>query len=236
MDIHLLLLYGTRASKHTTRPQIALPTTTYSTMSSPNTQAALLAMKSAASAISTTNTIATTVSTRTTHLIHLGKDNYPVFVPTMPKLDDPTFKKGGAFAQLEEKALEVAKEVKVVDVITMVSELLPIDCSTALQTVDGVAKAINAAAYDINNLEPIAFVNQKGEIKKVKPNSSLKDRASDITHFRFLCEIIPSIVDTRLRKIDGLTFKLCFELPQHLLTVEDEKLPYFHLHLRKETV
>ena len=132
MDIHLLLLYGTRASKHRTRPQIALPTTTYSTMSSPNTQAALLAMKSAASAISTTNTIATTVSTRTTHLIHLGKDNYPVFVPTMPKLDDPTFKKGGAFAQLEEKALEVAKEVKVADVITMVSELLPIDCSTAL--------------------------------------------------------------------------------------------------------
>ena len=58
----------------------------------------------------------------------------------------------------------------------------------------------------------------------MKPNSSLKDRASDITHFRFLCEIIPSTVDTRLRKIDGLTFKLCFALPQHLLTIEDEKI------------
>ena len=193
-------------------------------MTNPNTQAALWAMKSTTSPSTITASSTGTATSRTTHLIHLGKDSYPVFVPVMPPLNDPTFKKGGAFAQLEEKALAVAKEVKVADVITMISELLPIDCSAALQTAEGVGKAVNAAVYNINNLEPIAFVNQKGETKKVKERGSLKDRAADITHFRFLCVINPSIIDSRLNGVDELTFKLCFALPQHLLTMDTEKV------------
>ena len=83
----------------------------------------------------------------------------------------------------------------VADIISLVSNELPIDTSTAYQEAQAASKSIVDSVLNINNLEPLAFLNSTGAIVSITDFGDFDKWSPDVSFVRFHCNMDGSSVD-----------------------------------------
>ena len=76
------------------------------------------------------------------------------------------------------------------DVISLVSNDIPLYTMAAFQEYQSVANLIIDTALSIANLEPLVFLTSNGKVIKIDDVSDLKNRPEDIAFFRVQCVLL----------------------------------------------
>ena len=103
----------------------------------------------------------------------------------------------------------------VADIVSMVSNEIPINSGTAYQEAQSVSKLIVDSVLNPVFLDPLAFLTSAGNEAKILDPMDLKTRPLDITYVRFRCTMNGSSVDVRIINVPDLNFHFCLQLPQH---------------------
>ena len=75
------------------------------------------------------------------------------------------------------------------DLISVVSQEIPINVTTAFMELIRVKEKIMASTTDISNLTGLAFLYSDGKKAKNLSSCDLKDRASDLAYIRLSCTL-----------------------------------------------
>jgi len=124
-----------------------------------------------------------------------------------------------SFDNLRNTAHSLLETHSIADVISLVSNNLPIDTSTAFQESQEVAKMVTGSALRVDNLHPSAFLNLEGKQLNFYPAAKLAERPDDLSYFRFQCNLDGLALDRRV--INAGEFSIQFCLALHLFHVKD---------------
>ena len=94
-------------------------------------------------------------------MIHIGKDQQPVTLPRMTSINGHSWKKAASFGTLENLVYSLVDAHSVADVISLVSNELPLDNGSAFQEAESAVKLIVDSTLSVNHLEPLAFPTSK---------------------------------------------------------------------------
>lgn len=187
-------------------------------MSSPTIKALLARLSSATS---TTNSTSSTISSSSGGFktVYVGKDQHPVTISELEPVKSPAWKKAAGFNQLTHAVSSLLDTHDVADLISLISQELPISTNVAFQEAQAEANKIMVSVLDVDNLTASAFVNSSGKVVKLK-SDALDKRPEGITYFRFGCDINPAARDKRIKQAP-FTLQFCLKLPQHLYYVNN---------------
>ena len=110
----------------------------------------------------------------------------------------------------------------VADLISLVSQELPVSTNVAFQEAQTEANKIMVSVFDIDNLTASAFINSHGGVVKLN-SDTLKDRPEGIKYFCFGCQIYPAVEDKRVTQAPH-AIQFCLKLPQHVYHVTDGRI------------
>ena len=176
--------------------------TTTINMSNPNTAALALAIRNRQSN-----------STSYGRTVHIGKDMQPINLPKMHSVNSHAWQKAASFGTLFETVSNLVDAHSVADIISLVSNELPIDSSSSYQEAQAASKVITDSALNVNNLEPLAFLTSTGATVSMAEFDDLKKRPADVTFVRLRCNLNGTAVDNRVDRISELSFVFCLKLP-----------------------
>ena len=92
----------------------------------------------------------------------VGKDQQPVTIMQMAPVNESVWRKAASFDILRNTAHSPLLEThSIADVISLVSNKLPIDTGAAFQESQEVAKMVTGSALRVENLHPSAFLFQR---------------------------------------------------------------------------
>ena len=148
-------------------------------------------------------------------VVYIGKDQQPVNLPKMASINSDSWKKSASFDILVNSVDSLVDAHSVADVVSLVSNELPIDTSASFQEAQAAAKTIINSVLNPNFLEPVAFLNSVGSEVKIGDPTDLSTRPVDITYIRFRCHMHASSVDDRVVNAPELSFNFSLKLPQH---------------------
>ena len=181
-------------------------------MSSPNTKASILlkdGSRSGASASSRSSDIALFGTTKSAVI---GKDNKPVSIMHMVSTEAEPYMRSTCFKNLVRAIKENVDLFDTSDLITCMSNELPINTSAASEGAHEACLPILQEALKINNLQPRFFLNKHG--KEIKFDESLvNNRPADLFYVSFDCTINAKSIDNRINQ-SPLQFNFCLNLPQ----------------------
>ena len=89
--------------------------------------------------------------------VHIGKDMQPINLPKMHSVNSHAWQKAASFGTLFDTVSNLVDAHSIADIISLVSNELPIDSSSAYQEAQAASKVIPDSALNVNNLEPLAF-------------------------------------------------------------------------------
>ena len=89
----------------------------------------------------------------------------------------------------------------VADIISLVSNELPIDTSAAYQEAQAASKSIVDSVLDANNLELLAFLNSTGATVSMIDFEDFDKRSADVSFVRFRCNMDVLSVDNRVNRV-----------------------------------
>ena len=185
-------------------------------MSNPNTNALSLSNRRGQSSFS--------LSSSGMRVIHIGKDQQPVTLPRMTSVNGQSWKKAASFSTLDNLVYSLVDAHSVADVISLVSNELPLDTGSAFQEAESAVKMIVDSTLFMNHLEPLAFLTSTGKGVKVDETEGLEYRPEDITFFKFRCTMDSKSVDERVTTVPDLSFQLCLKLPRHTYNVSENTI------------
>jgi len=151
----------------------------------------------------------------------VGKDQQPVTIMQMASVNKSAWRKAANFDNLRNTGHSLLETHSIVDVISLVSNKLPIDTGAAFQESQEVAKMVMGSALRVENLHPSAFLNSEGKQLKFHPAAMLAERPEDLSYFRFQCELDGLTLDRRVIDTGEFSIQFCLALPQHLFHVKD---------------
>ena len=122
-------------------------------MSNPNTHALSLSHRRGQSSPSLSNSGMC--------VIHIGKDQKPVTLPRMASVNGYSWKKAAMIGTLETLVYYLVDAHSVADVISLVSNELPLDTGSAFQEAENTIKLIVYSTLYFQHFEPLAFLHQK---------------------------------------------------------------------------
>ena len=179
-------------------------------MSNPNTNAL---------ALSNRRYIDTTANRDTNSgikLVHIGKDMQPVTIVKMSSINSHAWKKSACFDSLQTTIYNLAESHTVADIISLVSQELPLDTGASYQASEAAAKSVIANVCKINILEPLCFLSSSGRTLAITDPDDLDARPDDITYLRVRCNLDGKVVDKRVNRAEPISFQFCLKLPQYL--------------------
>ena len=138
-------------------------------------------------------------------VIHIGKDQQPVTLPRMISVNGQSWKKAASFSTLDNLVYSLVDAYSVADVISLVSNELPLDTGPAFQEAESAVKMIVNSTLYINHLKPLAFLTSTGKGVKVDETEGLESRPEDITFFKFRCTMDSKSVDKRVTTVPDLS-------------------------------
>ena len=94
----------------------------------------------------------------------------------------------------------------------MVSNEIPLDTTAAFQETQSASKTVLDSAININNLEPLAFLNSSGSAVSTTDFYDLEKHPANITFSRFRCNMDGSAVNSYVGAL-GLSFVFFLKLP-----------------------
>jgi len=114
------------------------------------------------------------------------KDQQPVTaIMQMVPVNMSLWRKAVSFHNLRNTVHSLLEMHSITDVISLVSNELPIDTGTAFQESQEVVKMVTGNALRVENLYPSAFFNLEGKQLKFHPAAKLVERPEDLSYFRF---------------------------------------------------
>ena len=165
-------------------------TTSSPTMSNPNTNALAMAIRNCTTSSSPSSGM---------RIIYIGKEQQPINLAKMVSVNSHSWKKAACFNNLVESVDSVINSHTVADIVTMVTNEIPIDSGAALQEAQSASKFIVESVVHPSFLDPVAFLTSAGNEAKLGDPTDLTSRQSDITYVRFRCTMHGSSVDDRVK-------------------------------------
>ena len=152
-------------------------------------------------------------------VIHIGKDSQPVSLPKMATVNAESWRKAASYQTLNNSVYSLLQAHTVADVVTLVSNELPMDTNAAFQEAQTASLSILGHCLHVENLEPMAFLSSTGKSVTVDDVVDLSERPEDITFLRFRSLLDASKLDARVTKMPPLNFHFCLRLPQYIYDV-----------------
>ena len=170
--------------------------------------------------MASSNTSALSLSTRNGHvqstfgvrIIPIRKYMQPIALDKMTYVNRFSWKKSASFTTLKDTIYPLAETHTVADVVSLVSNELPLDTGAAFQEAQSVTKKLMESCISIPYLEPLAFLTSAGKVKTIDNVSDLKSCPDDITFFKFRCTVEGSTMDCRIKNYSKLSFHFCLRL------------------------
>ena len=144
-------------------------------------------------------------------MVYIGKEQQPISLPEIVSVNSHSWKKAASFGTLMESVNSLKDSHTIADIMSIVSNEIPIDSSAAYQKAQYVSKLIVDSVLNPAFLNPLAFLTSAGKEAKILDPTDLKKRPVDITYVRFCCTINSSSVDARIVNISDLTFDFCLQ-------------------------
>lgn len=144
----------------------------------------------------------------------IGQSGRRIPISTIADVTAPVWRKGACFDKLANTLRNQTQSYPIADLLTALEEALPIETTPAVEEATAVQQRATAAVMDINNLEPICFLDGEGNQVQVK-SPDISDRPSGLTYIRLNCCIKGSDVDTRIKQ-PPLDIQFCLKLPQSI--------------------
>ena len=101
------------------------------------------------------------------------------------------------------------------DLISVVSQEIPINVTTAFMELIRVKEKIMASTTDISNLTGLAFLYSDGKKAKNLASCDFKNRVGDLTYIKSGCTLDGSAIYTRVYQ-SPIDFQYCFRLPESI--------------------
>ena len=112
----------------------------------------------------------------------------------------------------------------VADVISLVSNELPLDTGAAFQEAERAVKLIVESTLSVNHLERLVSLTSKNKVVRVNKADNLKSRPEAISFFMFRCTMDSKSQDSRVTTVPELSFQLCLKLPGHVYDVAGDSI------------
>ena len=129
------------------------------TMSSPNTNALITLLNNAVREPKPT--------AAGFKIVYVGKDKYPMSILEMAPVDDDGWKKSASFESLSSTIRGQIDVQNTADLISVISQEIPIDVTTAFTESTRVKEKIFGSMTDINNLTGLACLHSDGKKWKI---------------------------------------------------------------------
>ena len=152
-------------------------------------------------------------STFSVRIIPIGKDIQPIALSKMASVNSFTWKKPASFTTLKDTIYPLAEVHTVADVISSVSNELPLDTGAEFQEAQSFTKTITESCISSPYLEPLAFMNSAGKVKTIDNGSDLGSHPDDINFVKLRCTLYGSLIDSRITDDRQLSFQFCLYLP-----------------------
>ena len=156
--------------------------------------------------------------------VMVGKDQHPVTIMQMAHVNDPAWKKAASFENLCNTAHSLLEAHNIADIMALVANEIPMDTGAAFQEAQSASKRITGDVFNIENLNPSAFLNSDGKNVKFTPTIRLSERPEDLTYFRFQCDLDGSELDRRVTTAGEFSFQFCLKFPKHLFHIEGNRV------------
>ena len=173
----------------------------------------------------TTNVLATVLCSKRAHgpnlmskmkTVHIKKDKHLISVMSLSPITKPAWQKKTCFNSL---CLAINRLTNanhnVADIITAVSNELPISTSAALQEADHIASTVTSSITNLNNLFPNCFLSSTGKTVNVNVNDDLTNRPVDICFFCCRCLFQGSSIDPCITSVSTFSANFLLRLPSH---------------------
>ena len=192
-------LYGTHASLNRTH------THNKKIMSNPKTKALSLASKKSLGS--------------NMRVAYIEKDSQLVNLAVTSSINSHSWRKLASYESFKRNVYSLATARTVVDLISMVSNVLPQDTGAAFQEAQSAAKMVMDNAILVSNLEPLVFLTLVGKVANIKDAIDLKSRPEDISFLRFNCVVNGAAIDSRVITVNPLSFQFSPKLPQYIYDI-----------------
>ena len=94
----------------------------------------------------------------------------------------------------------------VADIISLVSNEIPLDTGADYQESQSVSKAIIDDIISVNNLEPLEFLTAGSKLVHIADGGDLESRPENVAYVRFRCNMDGVTVDKRVTRGASLYF------------------------------
>jgi len=102
-------------------------------------------------------------------VLYVGKDQHPVTISELePVKNSPSWKKAAGVNQLTQAVSSLLDTHDVTDLISLVSQQLPVSTNVAFQEAQTEANKIMVSVFVIGNLTASTFINSNGGVVKLK--------------------------------------------------------------------
>ena len=146
-----------------------------------------------------TNSLASAASNYSMRTIHIGKNSQPVTLPKMVSVNSYSWRKSTSFNTLENSVYSLLGSHTVADLISLVSDELPLGTGAAFQEAQTAAKLIVDKAVTYSNVEPLAFLTSTAKVVDFGDDiTDLAKRPEDITFLIFRCVLDGATLDKRV--------------------------------------
>ena len=156
------------------------------------------------------NTNAPAFSNNRMRVIHIGQDSQPVSLPNIATVNAESWQKAASYQTLSNSVYSLLQAHTVADVVSLVSNELPMYTSAAFQDAQTTSLSILGHCLHVENLEPTAFLSSTGKSVTVDSMIDLSKRPEHIMFLRFCSLLDASKLDVRVTKIPPLTFHFAY--------------------------
>ena len=146
--------------------------------------------------------------------VHIGRNQHPVCVMTLPALSSLSWKPASAFQALKQMTRNLWASYPIADLMTLVTNEMPISTDNAFAEAEEVAQAVRKEIFNVNNLEGHSFMNSFGAMMKGIHSYNVDQRPADLTYMGFCCDIDgKDRVDERIMQ-NAQSFLFSLKFPQ----------------------
>ena len=174
-------------------------------MSNPNTKALSLASKKSLGS--------------NMRVAYIEKDSQLVNLAVTSSVNSYSWRKSASYESFKRNVYSLATARTVVDLISMVSNVLPQDTGATFQEAQSAAKMVMDNVILVSNLEPLVFLTLVGKVANIKDIIDLKSRSEDISFLRFNCVVNGAAIDSRVITVNLLSFQFSLKLPQYIYDI-----------------
>ena len=141
-------------------------------------------------------------------VVHIVKDIQHVTLPKIKSVNSPSWQKSACFGSLFNALSDLVAAHSVADVVSLVSNELPLDTTATFHEAQSASKTVLDPAINIDNLEPLVFLNSAGSAFSMTDFSDLEKRPADVTFVSFRCNMDGSAVNSCVGSAPDLSFLL----------------------------